>query len=314
MLSPKRFTWLILLLLVFTTLFSGCQQSSSVSGGATDGLKVIAVETFLADIAQNVAGDRVKVESLIPAGLDPHAFEPTPLDITRVAQSQVLIINGAGLEAWLSKVLDNVGGQRQVIEAAAGLTSRLSDASEPVGDNQAGNPHFWMNPLNVIQYVQNIRDGLSLADPAGKVNYSRNADLYINRLKDLDAWIAQQVAAIPPAERLLVTDHEDLGYFADRYGFKIIGTILPGTSSESSPSAQQIANLIKMILQSGVPAIFLETGTDPRLADQIAAETKVKVVNNLYTHSLTSSGGKAPTYIDMMRYDTQIIVEALAHP
>jgi len=280
-------------------------------------LKVLATESFLADIAQNVAGARLKVETLIPLGVDPHAFEPTPADVRRVADSQVLIANGAGLEEFLEKLLANAGGKRLVVEAAEGLKSRTAQPGEE-GETQdasahhhEGDPHFWLDPNNVIRYVENIRDGLSQADPAGAATYRANADAYIAQLKELDRWIAEQVQAIPPERRLLVTNHESFGYFADRYGFKIVGTIMPSVSTGAAPSAQQLAALVNQIKSAKVKAIFLETGTNPQLAKQIAQETGVLVVTELYTHSLTEAKGLAPTYLMMMKYNVQAIVNAL---
>jgi ABC-type Zn uptake system ZnuABC Zn-binding protein ZnuA len=296
-------------LLVLASLFLiSCTPASSSSNQSTT-IKVMAVETFLCDITQNITGDRVKVESLIPAGLDPHAFEPTPQDVTRIASSQVLIVNGAGLEEWLQKVLNNAGGKRLVIEASAGLTNRVHRQGE--GFIVGNDPHFWLDPNNVIKYVENIRDGLIQADPEGKLTYTGNADVYIAKLRELDAWIQEQVKQVSPERRLLVTNHESFGYFADRYGFKIIGTIVPSISTGASPSAQQLAHLIDQIKATKVTAIFLETGSNPQLANQVARETGVKVVTELYSHSITPLDGKAPTYIDMMKYNTLTIVSAL---
>jgi ABC-type Zn uptake system ZnuABC Zn-binding protein ZnuA len=163
----------------------------------------------------------------------------------------------------------------------------------------------------VIKYVENIRDGLSAADPAGTATYQANAAAYIAQLKELDRWIADRVAEVPEANRLLVTNHESFGYFADRYGFQIIGTVVPSVSSGSSPSAQQLAELIDHIKATGAKAIFLETGANPQLAEQVAQETGSKVVTNLYSHSITEPSGPAPTYIEMMKSNTAAIVTAL---
>jgi ABC-type Zn uptake system ZnuABC Zn-binding protein ZnuA len=274
--------------------------------------KVLAVESFLADIAQNVAGDRLTVGTLIPVGVDPHTFEPTPRDVARIADSNVLIVNGGGLETWLERVLANAGGQRLVITASQGLKSRTSRPGEPpIDEGGQVDPHFWMDPLDVIMYVDNIRDGLSQADPAGAQDYARNADTYIEKLKELDAWISDQVAQVPAQQRKLVTNHEDFGYFADRYGFQIVGTVIPSVSSLASPSAQQVAQLVDAVKASGVKAIFVETGANTQLAEQVAQEAGVKLVSDLYTHTLTGPNGPAPTYIDMMKYDTNQIVSAL---
>jgi ABC-type Zn uptake system ZnuABC Zn-binding protein ZnuA len=168
-----------------------------------------------------------------------------------------------------------------------------------------------MDPTKTISYVENIRDGLIQADPEGASTYRENADGYIKQLKSLDIWISEQVKQIPPEKRLLVTNHESLGYFADRYGFKVIGTIIPSVSTDSAPSAQEIARLIDHIRAAGSPAVFLEIGANPDLARQIASETGVKVVTNLYTESITDVNGPAPSYIAMLELDVSTIVKAL---
>ena len=311
-------------------LLAACRQTSQTPPTATElehsqaprgsNMKVLAVESFLADIAQNVAGDRVKVETLMPLGIDPHAFEPTPQDVVKIAESQVLLVNGAGFEGWLEETIANAGGERTVIEASAGLTSRerregeeavMSPEEKTQQVDHQGDPHFWLDPLSVVKYVENIRDGLIAADPQGKEAYTLNAAAYIAKLNDLDAWIRQQVSAIPEARRQIVTNHESFGYFADRYGFSIVGTVIPSVSTGASPSAQQMARLVDQIRATGASAIFLETGSNPKLAEQIAQETGVKVVSELYTHSITEPGGKAASYLELMKYNVQTIVEVL---
>ena len=269
------------------------------------------MESFLADIAQNVAGKRLKVDVLIPMGVDPHAYQPTPQDVVRISESQVLIINGAHFEEWLDKTLENAGGERKVIDASSGLVSRKPTASEILDPDQPGDPHFWLNPINVIEYVKNIRDGLAQVDPQGTAIYDQNAENYIARLRELDQWIITQVSQIPEANRQLVTNHESLGYFADHYGFRITGTIIPSTSSEAAPTAKQMAALIDQVKQSGAKAIFIETGANPQLAEQIAQETGAKVVTGLYTETITEASGEAPGYIEMMKHNVELIVAAL---
>lgn len=271
---------------------------------------MIAVETFLTDIAQNVAGERLTVEALLPIGAEPHGYEPTPRDIARVAESDLLIVNGAGLEGFLEALLRDAGGHVQIVEASAGVSGRTPQAGEAPFEGRP-DPHFWLDPLRVVRYVENIRDALIRIDPEGAEEYTRNAEAYMARLQALDRWIREQVAAIPPERRLLVTNHESLGYFAERYGFRIVGTVLPGLSDEVSPSAQEVARLVEAIRAAGVRAIFLETGASPVLAQQVASEAGVTVVTELYTHSLSAPDGPAPTYIEMMRYNVRVIVQAL---
>ena len=269
--------------------------------------RVMATESFLGDIAQNVAGSRIKIETLLPVTVDPHEYQPKPQDVTKLAQAQVLIVNGLGYEAWLQKTLDSLGGQRQVIVATNGLNPN----PDPSGAHPEGDPHMWMNPLDTIDYVDQIRDGLTQADPAGKDIYARNADVYIAKLQALDQWVKDQVDQFPVERRLLVTNHDALGYFAEAYDFKIVGAVIPSVTTDASPSAQQLAGLIETIRSSGARVIFLDIGENQKLAQQIASETGVKVVTNLYVESTSGPNGPAPTYIDMIKYDVMIILAAL---
>lgn len=319
----KTFIFVSLSLLFVTLLGSACQPAPPSAQPASAALRVLAVETFLADMAQQVAGDRLQVESLIPLGLDPHAFEPAPQDVARIADSQVLIFNGAGFEEWLDEVLQNAGGQRVTIDASAGLEMRKpqpgeeqlhgeeEEAPAEKEDVHEGDPHFWLDPLSVVRYVENIRDGLSAADPAGEDVYAQNAAAYIAELQDLHAWIEAQAAQIPPERRVLVTNHKSFGYFADRYGFTIVGAVIPSASTSASPSARQLAELVEHIRESGAPAIFLESGANPRLAEQVALESGARVITGLLSHSVTAADGPAPTYLTMMRYNVTTIVDAL---
>ncbi len=316
----KRIIIIWLYILSATTIgLSACQPRNTPSLNAAPianqidetPIRVLAVETFLADIAQNVAGNRLVIETLLPPGLDPHAFEPTPKDVAKIAASQVLIINGAGFEEWLAETIKNAGGERTIIEASAGLVPRQPREGEEAEDKHESDPHFWLDPINVIKYVENIRQGLIAADPAGKDTYTQNAEAYITHLKALDSWIRQQLSVIPDERRLIVTNHESFGYFADRYDFKIIGAIIPSVSADAAPSAQQMARLVEQIRNNHAIAIFLETGSNPQLAQQIAHETGVTVITDLYTHSLSAPDGPAPTYLDMMRYNTLTLVNAL---
>lgn len=281
-------------------LLAGC---SATSGGvpSTTGLpRVLAAETFLGDIAQNVAGDRLKVDVLLSPGIDPHEFQMSPQDAIKVAQSRVLILNGIGYENWLNKTLQESQGQHLVVIASDGL-----------GQTPDADPHMWMNPLNVVRYAQNIRDGLTTADPEGAAVYAANAEAYVSKLTDLDAWIKSQVDAIPPERRLLVTNHAELGFLASAYGFKIIGAVIPNVSNEAAPSAQEMASLIQAVKASRAPAIFVDLSENPGLARQIASESGAQVVTDLYVESLSAPNGPAATYIEMMKHDVGRIVGAL---
>ena len=298
---------ILLSLLIFVGFcVSGCQVAQPPTSQKQT---VLAIEPFLADITANVAGDRVEVQSLIPSGVDPHSFELTPQDVAKLEKADVLVLNGGGLEQFLEPVLSQKASTQLVIIASEGLTSRPVDSSDDHGED--GDPHFWLNPVNVKQYVENIRAGLTSVDPDGADAYAENARTYSQKLDELDTWIAQEVKQVPPERRLLVTNHESFGYYADQYGFKVVGAVLSSVSTGSSPSAREMSALIEQIRQTGAPAIFLEMDANPELAEQIAAESNAKVITNLYTHSLSPADGPAATYLEMMRYNTTLIVEAL---
>jgi ABC-type Zn uptake system ZnuABC Zn-binding protein ZnuA len=293
----------------FTIMFTiaafflaSCGSAPSSSYGA---LNVLASTTFLADIAQNVAGDRVKVESLLPIGSDPHSYQAAPSDVAKISESKVLILNGLEYEHFIETLLENAGGERLVIEATAGLNPK-----EDAGSEHGVDPHMWLDPNLVITYVKNIRDGLVQADPEGAETYKANADAYISQLKDLDKWIVKQVNTVPAERRLLVTNHEAMGYFAERYGFEVAGSVIPSFSSNAAPSAQEMAALVDGIKSLNAPAIFLDTADNDILAQQIADETGVMIVSDLHLESLTD-GAPAPTYIEMMKDNVSKIVKAL---
>lgn len=293
----KRFaqTWTLILCLAVAL--------ASCSGGtATD---ILTTTTILADIARNVAGDRLTVGSLLPAGTDPHSYQPVPQDAARINQSKVLILHGGEYERFLGGLLENMEGQTTLIDVSTGVRFRSGAENE-----QGVDPHVWLDPNNVIVYVDNIREGLTEFDPDGAEIYQINASTYIDQLKELDAWINGQVAQVEPQHRVLVTNHESLGYFAEHYGFTLVGAVMPGFSSDSSPSAQQMAGLIEQIKLHEAPAIFLDASDNPDLARQIAAETGVKVISDLHLESLTE-GSPAGTYIDMMRDNVTKIIRAL---
>jgi ABC-type Zn uptake system ZnuABC Zn-binding protein ZnuA len=288
----------ILVLALFVSACGGRFASNSAQSASA----VLASTPWLADVTQNIAGDRLQVASLLPTGSDPHSYQPTPRDAARVAESKLIIVNGAGYEQFLKSLIDNTGGEAIIVEASQGVSPR----------EEAGSidPHMWLDPNNMIVYVENIRDALIRLDPAGEAIYKSNADGYIAQLKALDSWIQEQVRQIPAERRLLITNHEALGYFAKRYGFTIAGTVIKSFSSDASPSAQQLAALIDEVRASGAPAIFLDAADSDSFAQQIADETGVKVVTDLHLESLTD-GPPADTYLDMMKYNVTQIVNAL---
>jgi len=267
--------------------------------------RILASTTILADIAQNVAGDRMEIGSILPPGVDPHSYQYTPQDVAKVAGSELLILfDNKNYEVFLEPLLYSADGDMEFVYSSVGVSKRVDIAMGGM------DPHVWLDPNNVILCVENIREGLTHFDPQGAAEFQSNADAYAAELTALDEWITGQVSQIPVEKRVLVTNHEALGYFAERYGFTVVGTIVESFSSDASPSAQQMAALIDQIKTTGAQAIFLDASDNPTLADQIAAETGVAVVTDLYLESLTE-GAPAATYIDMMKHNVTQIVKAL---
>lgn len=292
-------------------LLGGCGGGPTTSSDA-GALRALATTTILRDLAQQVAGDRFTVEGLVPLGVDPHEWEPSPADVAKVLESDLVIVNGGALETVFLRTVEAIGGQVHLVTASAGLSSRTPQPEEPgYGVSGAVDAHWWLDPVSVMTYVNSIRDAFSAADAAGASVYQANASAYVKQLEALDIWIREQVAVIPESRRLLVMNHLSHGYFADRYGFRIVGAVIPSVSTAAAPTPAQMADLISTIRTLKVKAIFVELEENPELAQQIAAEAKIKVVTDLLDHSLTAADGVAPDYLSMMRYDALLIVENL---
>ena len=286
-------------ILTFLALGACSAPVSSTAGGS---LLVVVTTSIIGDVAAQVGGSRVNVRVLLPVGSDPHAYEPRPQDVAALTDADLVLVNGLGLEATLTPLLQN-----------AKATVTVSDGIQaiPFNGKEGGlDPHVWQDPNNVIVWVHNIAEAFSNADPTNAGEYAANAQTYINELTALNAWIIEQVARIPEGNRRLVTEHDTFGYFAARYGFELIGEIIPSVSTGSSPSAKELAALEDAIRASGVQAVFVGSTVSPDLSRRVADDTGIKLVA-LFTDSLSAPGGGAETYLAFMRYNMNAIVEAL---
>jgi len=270
----------------------------------TQELTVVASTQIVGDVVSSISGEQVDVTFLIPSGTDPHAYEPTPQDAVRLTEADLIFVNGFGLEQTLQHLL--VDQQAKVVNTSEGISPlTLVEEGESGSD-----PHVWMNPVNVEIWADNIAQALTEADPANAQTYRENSEAYKSEIELLDSWVADQVSQIPEENRKLVTDHESFGYFADHYGFEIVGAIIPSYSTLSEPSAGELAQLEAAINQFGVKAIFVGVSLNPTLADRIAQDTGVQLVP-IYTESLSDKDGSAHTYLEMIHFDVESIVAAL---
>jgi zinc/manganese transport system substrate-binding protein len=297
---------LISTFLISTFLISTLTMTGLVLGQTTL-LQVATSFSILEDLVRNVGQDRVQVRSFVPRNGDSHSFEPGTQDVRTLSQAKVVFINGLGLEAWFEKLLSNAASKASVITLSAGLKPRqFLEAEQRIND-----PHMWWDLTHTQAYVTRIAKALETADPTGKTVYANNAKKYNAELIKLDAWAKLEVAKIPVGKRKLVTNHDALGYFAARYGFKIIGQIIPSLGTEQAPSARELATLSRTIQREGVTAIFIENTLNPKLAQTLAAESGAKVAPALYTDSLGNPGSSGDTFVKAFRYNINTIVNAL---
>jgi len=276
------------------------------------GPRVVTTTNIIGDVVAHVAGGHVQLTVLMGPGVDPHTYTPTPRDVAAVHDAQIIFVNGAGLETFLAPLLQQAGGQARMVDLSQGIDLLpAGHAEEEAGHAGEGeyDPHVWLSVPNVMRWVDTIAEALSVADPAHAREYRSQAAAYRQELEALDAWIRQQVAGVPPERRKLVTNHPAFGYFAREYGFEQVGAVYP-ISPAAEPSAQEIAALEDTIRRLGVPAVFTESTVNPKLAEQVARDTGIRLVR-LYTGSLGEAGSGAETYIGMMRYNVRAIVEAL---
>jgi zinc/manganese transport system substrate-binding protein len=274
---------------------------AGASPACAEALKVVASFSILGDFVRNVGGDRVEVATLVGPDSDAHVYVPTPADAKRVADARLIVVNGLGFEGWLPRLVQSSGSKAKLVVATDGIA--------PLQLGSGADPHAWQSVGNAKVYVANIRDALSAADPAGAEQFRGNAETYLAKLDALDREVRSAVVAIPADRRKVISTHSAFGYFAASYGIAFVAPL--GVSTESEPSARDIAKIITQIRQSKIPAVFLENVTDPRLIQRISAETGARVGGTLYSDSLTGEKGDAPTYIEMVRHNIKALTRAL---
>src|SRR4051794_13039334 len=264
-------------------------------------ITVVASFSILGDFAKNVGGDRVNVTTLVGRNSDVHVYTPAPADAKKIADAKLVIINGLGLEGWLPRLVQSSGSKAAIVTATDGIAPRKlgSDAD----------PHAWQSVVNAKIYVANIRDALVAADQPGASTYRANADAYLTKLDALGREVREAVTQIPQVRRKVISTHDAFGYFAAAYGIAFVAP--QGVSTESEPSARDIAVIITQIRAGKIPAVFLENISDPRLMRRISAETGARIGGTLYSDSLTAENGDAPTYIDMVRHNIKALTSAL---
>lgn len=293
------------------TLILGLIGATLAGSAFSEGPRVVATTSIVGDVVRRIAGATVDVDVLLPPGCDPHAYQPTPKDVGRLAGGSLIFINGLDLEeGYLPGLLRQSRSAGAVVDLSAGIHARhleeMEHGAEHDHDHGEADPHVWFDPENVLAWTRAIEEALDRVDAAGHEERARNAQGLRADLALLDPWIREQVANVPPARRKLVTDHDSLGYFAARYGFTIVGAVIPGFSSGAEPSAREMAALEQVIRRESVPAIFVSRGQPAGLARRIASDTGAAVIE-LDTCALQEN----QSYVQFIRQNVSSIVEAL---
>lgn len=333
--------WLLTIVMLLGLVTAACGRGSQptvqppVGGGETvtrvaaSRLVVVASVPIFISMIEAVGGELVEVSAVMPAGADPHTYQPTPRDVAKLAEAQVVVYNGGDLDPWMEHQLEAVGSKAKVVVLSEGLEPppglQEMDATgtpeaehehdhkheTPTGtsshehEHEHGiNPHFWLDPDFAVIYIERITAGLVEADPAHAESYRANAARYIDEIRNFDAWAKEQIATIPPERRKLVTFHDAFPYFAAHYGLELVGVVILSPGREPSP--QEVAQLVERIQAEGVPAIFVEPQFNPKLAQTIAQEAGVRVLE-LYSDAAPAG----MDYLAMMRQNVTNVVEGL---
>jgi ABC-type Zn uptake system ZnuABC Zn-binding protein ZnuA len=308
--------------LLCVVAFAACGDDDDNSASAGDGtqqpkLAVVATTVQIEAITREVGGDRIELDGIVPAGADAHEFEPVASDLAAIGNADLILRHGAGLDAWLDDTLE-ANADAPVITVTEGITfedpalEHADEEEEEEGHVEEGlDPHVWHDPDNVKIMTADIAVALADADPANAAAYQANAEAYEAKLDATKAQVQAIIDEIPTANRKLVTNHDAFGYFARAFGLEIVGAVIPSTSTEAEPSAQDTAALLETIEREQVKAIFAESSVNPALAETLASDAGITIVDDLYGDSLGEPGSGAETVDGMLLTNARKIADAL---
>ncbi|MCO5067119.1 MAG: metal ABC transporter substrate-binding protein [Kiritimatiellae bacterium] len=286
-------------------------------------LRVVATTSFIADVAQNIAGSDAEITELIPRSADPHAFDPTPREIARLQSADLILANGLGLESFLEKILSSIGATstNRLVIVSQGRAPRAQEhpadhdhPHEHEHDHEHAHgetdPHVWLDPTWVELWADNIAHALALRDPEHAELFRQRADDYKRQLRELDEWTRAQFDAIPRAHRALATDHDELGYFAERYGITTLGALIPNFTTVAETSARSLATLQRDLHAGGARVLVLGASANPAMAEAFARDAGCRIVR-LRIHALGPPNTETATYLSLMRFNVNTLTEAL---
>jgi len=272
---------------------------------AQDKPLVVSTASIFADMAEVIGGNLIDVQSIVPIGGDPHIYEPTPANAQLVNKADLILMNGLTFEGWLNELIENSGTKASVKLVTEGISPITSEKYKNSSD-----PHAWMNAKNGLIYIENIKKALIALDPEHEEEYTFNYGLYKQQIEELDQGIQEQINTIPETQRILITSHDAFRYYGQRYGIKVEAVL--GTSTDAEVQTSDMVRLNKVIKASKVPAVFIETTVNPKLLQQLATDNDIEIGGLLYSDSIGDKDSPAPTYLEMLRYNTKTIVDALS--
>jgi len=287
----------LVLLLCASLVFAACGSDAGRAAGADERVHVVATTGQAADLARQVGGNRVDVTALLAPNADPHDFEVRPDDVKALADAQLVVRSGGELDDWLDGAIDSSGSDAPVLT--------LADHVAVVD----GDPHWWQDPRNAVRAVAALRDALAAADRGGADAYRRSATAYAARLARLDRAVAACIGKVPRAQRTLVTTHDALGYYARRYGIRVVGAVIPSRSTVAQPSAGEIAALVQTIRREHVKAVFAESSVNPDVEGALAREAGARIGRALWADTLGPKGSDGATYVDSIASNTAALVD-----
>jgi ABC-type Zn uptake system ZnuABC Zn-binding protein ZnuA len=297
--NHKKF--LIVIAAFASVLFFSCGSNQENN---SDKLVAVSTITIINDMVKQIAHDKVEAVSICAVGLDPHSYKSVPQDSRTIARSDIVFVNGFGLEGWISKLVEAAGGERPVITVSNGITPLRDDRGH--GDPD---PHCWFDAALAKIYIENILSGLIGIDPENEDFYKKNAEKFSAELDSLDSWTSEKINSIPENIRILVTSHDAFRYFGNAYGIRV--EALQGISTEAKAQTADVARLVDLIKAVNLPAVFIETSVNPKLLEQIASETNAVIGGTLYSDSIGEEGTPGGSYIGAFKHNVQTITEAL---
>ncbi len=267
-------------------------------------LKIVATASMIADMARNIAGDKLDIDCIVPIGGDPHLHESTPRDAILVSHANMVLMNGLTFEGWLSELIDNSGTTAETVLVTKGIK-----AVESLAYKNSADPHAWMDASNGLIYIKNIKDAFIKIDPENQSTYEANYEAYKKKLEELDQFIMDQIKTIPQEQRILITSHDAFQYYGRRYGIQLEAIL--GTSTDADVQTSDIMRINKVIRKNKVPAVFIESTINPKLLQQLARDNNIVIGGQLYADSIGDIDSPAPSYYDMLKHNTITIVGAL---